>query len=344
MRRGRSVGAGVTLGGLQHALDGTGWEFGVDLAARDSATIGGMVATNAGGTRVVRHGMMRANVAGLRAVLGTGATVGSLAGLRKDNTGYDLAGLLCGSEGTLGVVTKVRLQLVPTAQARLCALVGCIDMSDAVVLATLLQRTGELEAAEFVTRDGVKLLEQQLGLRSPLHASVVVLVELAGRPPLDNALAACIGGRDNVVATDARSRSMLWQIRDRQTEAINRLGPPHKLDVTVPLAALAQFCDAVRSTVHDGAPGPQVYLFGHLGDGNVHVNITGLPSNDNTLDEAVLRLVIFHHGSISAEHGIGRLKRDWLHLQRSTAELDTFRAIKAACDPSGIMNPGVLVP
>jgi FAD/FMN-containing dehydrogenase len=339
--------AGVTLAQLQDRLVGSGWDFAVDLGARGSATIGGMAATNAGGMRVLAHGMMRRQVVGIEAVLADGSIVGSLSGLVKDNTGYDLAGLLCGSEGTLAVITRVRLALVPAAPERLTALVAAEGMDDAVRFAAMVRRqVPSVDALEFVTAEGVALAAETLGVRSPIVAAVVVLVELAGAGDLADPLAAVVGERDCAVASDAVGRAALWAVRERQAEAINHLGPPHKLDVTLPLSALAQFCDAVGDAVSlaagDDANAVRVHLFGHLGDGNVHVNVSGVHPDDELVDEAVLRLVVAHGGSISAEHGIGRAKRKWLHLQRSNAEIAAMRAVKQALDPAGIMNPGVL--
>jgi FAD/FMN-containing dehydrogenase len=147
-----------------------------------------------------------------------------------------------------------------------------------------------------------------------------------------------------VVATEPSRRSELWRYREAHTEAINTLGPPHKLDVTLPLGSLAEFIDRVPSVVQAVAPAARTWMFGHAGDGNVHVNVTGLPPDDDRVDEAVLHLVGDFGGSISAEHGIGTAKRKWLSLSRSSAEISAFRAIKRALDPDGILNPNVLIP
>jgi FAD/FMN-containing dehydrogenase len=337
-----TVGAGVTLGALQAHVAGSGWEVGVDLAARDSATVGGMVATNAGGLAFVRHGGMRDQVVGLEAVLGDGSVVSHLGGLLKDNTGYDLAALLCGSEGTLGVVTAVRLRLVPPAGERVTALVAVAGVASALGVVRELRRAGVvLEAAEVFLDEGMALVCDHLGIGRPLAAApAYLLLEWAG--PVEVLAAADVV--DAVVADDAARRASLWRYREAHTEAVNALGVPHKLDVTLPLGELSAFVDDVRTAVAAVAPGATTVLFGHVADGNVHVNVVGPPPDDEAVDDTVLRLVAERGGSISAEHGIGTAKKRWLHLARSDAELAAFRSIKAALDPNGILNPNVLLP
>lgn len=339
-----TVGAGVTLAAVHAAVAGSGWEFGVDLGARDTATIGGMVATNAGGIRVLRHGTMRANVVGTEAVLGTGEVVSHLAGLAKDNTGFELGGLLCGSEGTLGIVTAVRLRLVRAFAERVVALVGVPTVADAVALAGHLRRTVDsLDALEVMVAPAMAIVSEHLGVPAPfVDAGAVLLIEAAADHDPTEALASALASREAVVATDRAGRARLWRYRESQTEAIGRRGVPHKLDVSVPLSATSAFVADVVALGRDHDA--DVFVFGHLGDGNLHVNLVGPAPDDERLDELVLRLVVDRGGSISAEHGIGRAKRQWLHLNRSPAEIDAFRRIKAALDPASILNPGVLLP
>ncbi|HLW44609.1 MAG TPA: FAD-binding oxidoreductase, partial [Acidimicrobiales bacterium] len=326
-----------------------GWAYGVDLGGRDSATIGGNVATNAGGLRVLRYGDTRAQLLGVQAVLGTGDVVEHLGGLLKDNTGYALHSLLCGSEGTLGIVTAARLRLVPPAPARVAAILGMKDAESAVAAAQELRRTlPSLSAAELMLRPGVELVCRVLGLPQPLDAphAAYLLVEASGAadpaPELAAAVGMLAGVGDVAVAVDSQRIASLFRYREGHTEAINSLGPPHKLDVTLPHAVLPEMVERFPSVVAAVAPGASVWLFGHVGDGNVHVNVTGVDPDDERVDDAVFRAVADAGGSISAEHGIGTAKRKWLELNRSPAELRAFGAIKHALDPDGIMNPHVL--
>lgn len=330
-----TVGAGATLASVAAAVRPAGWEVGIDLAARDSATIGGMVATNAGGAQVLRHGPMRARVTGIEAVLPDGSVVSRLAGLAKDNTGYDLAGLLAGSEGTLAVITAVRLQLVPREPQRTTALAALPSTAAALELVAAARRAlPGLLAAELFHEPGLQLVLKHASLAHPFGgaaAGAYLLLETAD--PAD-AVAATVD--DALLATDPAGRERLWAYRERHTESINAAGVPHKLDVSLPLARLAAFEERCLAL----APG--AILYGHLGDGNLHVNLLGLAPDDESLDEAVLRLVIEHGGSISAEHGIGRAKAGMLPLDRAAGDLAAMRAIKGALDPAGILNPGVL--
>ena len=337
-----TAGAGVTLAALQRHADTAGVAFGIDLAARDSATVGGMIATNAGGTRFLRYGPMRAQVMGIEAVLADGRVISHMAGLAKDNTGYDLAGLLTGCEGTLAVVTAARLRLVPRFDHRVTALIGLPGTAAALeAVAHLRARLASLEAAELFFADGLDLV----GLPSPLRGShdAYLLIECAAATDPTDELAAALADVDDVaVATTPTQRAALWQLRERHTDAINAIGVPHKLDVTLPARTMAEFVDRVRGLVE---PPLRCYLFGHIADGNLHVNVVGVDGTEppDTVDDAVLRLVGELGGSISAEHGIGRAKRQWLHLNRSPTELDVFRTVKRALDPNGILNPAVLV-
>ncbi len=361
-----TAGAGETLAAVQRAAAGAGWRYGVDLAARDSATIGGTVATNAGGLRVLRHGTTRHQLLGVEAVLGTGDVVSRLGGLVKDNTGYDLAGLLCGSEGTLGVVTRVRLALVPAPGPTVTSLIGLATVADAVSLVGHLRRAvPTLEAAELVLADGARLVAEQTGVVPVLDPvpPVQVAVEAVGPPDPTDALAAALeahpGVLDVAVATDAARAVALWHVREAHTEAIARLGVPRKYDVTVPSPRLARFVEQVPDLIRAVDPDAQVWIFGHLGDGNLHVNVTtpsgpGPPRTGplrtgragvarDAVADAVLGRVVADGGSVSAEHGIGTAKRSWLVRDRSAGDVAGMRAIKAALDPDGILNPNVLL-
>jgi len=346
-----TVGGGATLGTVRQAAADAGWAYGVDFAARDSCTIGGNVGTNAGGLRVLRYGDTRAQVLGIEAVLGTGQVVSHLGGLLKDNTGYALPALLCGSEGTLGVVTAARLRLVPPSPHRVVALLAFGGTAEAVSAAAELRRgLPSLSATELMLQSGIALVCRVTGAPLPLadpHPAYL-LVEAAGPADptgeLADAVDHLVGVAEVAVAEDSVRAAALWRYREAHTEAVNALGPPHKMDVTLPAAALADFVDRVPDEVAAVAPRAETWLFGHVADGNVHVNVTGLDPDDDRVDDAVLSLAAGYGGSISAEHGIGTAKRRWLHLNRTAAEIDAFRGIKAALDPDGILNPNVLLP
>lgn len=345
-----TAGAGATIAAVQVAAGAAGWAYGVDWAARDTATVGGSVATDAGGLRFVRHGSTRRQLLGIEAVLGTGSVIRHLPLVAKDNTGYDLAALLCGSEGTLGFVTAARLALVAPPGPIATALVGFASTADAVAAASTLRRTlPGLEAVELMLRAGIDLVRDVTGLAAPFasDAPVVLLVEAAAPDAPEASLAGAVGGLtgvvDAAVAVDGPRRAQLWRYREDHTTAINGLGPPHKFDVTLPAPELAAFIDEAAGLVARTAPTARTWLFGHAADGNVHVNVTGLPADDEAVADSVLRRVAEVGGSISAEHGIGRAKRRWLHLARTPADLAAMRTVKAALDPSGICNPSVLL-
>jgi FAD/FMN-containing dehydrogenase len=343
------AGAGVTLARLRGHAAAAGLDAGLDLGARDSATVGGIAATNAGGARALRYGTARARVAGLEAVLADGGRVLRLGGLLKDNAGYDLPALLIGSEGTLGVITRVRWRLVPRLAARVAALVALDSVGAAgALLGVLRTRVASLEAAELFLDDGLQLVLDHLGAPAPLptRAPVYVLVECAAPADPTEELAAALdeaGIDDALVADDTASRERLWRLREAHTEAIGAAGVPHKIDVGVPLPRLGEFLRRVPDVVAAAAPGARTYLFGHLGDGNVHVNVLGPPSDDESVEAAVLGLVAACGGTISAEHGVGRLKARFLHLVRTPGELEAMAAVKRALDPDGLLNPGVVL-
>lgn len=351
-----TVGAGVTLAALQTHVARSGWRFPVDLGSRDSATVGGMVATNAGGTRAVRYGMFRRHLAGVEAVLADGSVVSRLGGMEKDNTGYDLTGLLCGSEGTLAVVTAARLRLttpLPEVVTACCAFDGLA--AAAAAMGHLRRLLPSLDAAEFLTRATARLVQDQVGATLPFARMppVVVVLECADVTDPSAAMAAALGSDgaaplsgllDVVVAATEAQRADMWRVRHSIADAVNLLGTPHKFDVTVPLDQLAGFCDEARDVARTVVDGAGVWMFGHLGDGNVHVNITGAAPDDGELDGAIFELVARHGGSISAEHGIGTAKARWLHHSRSRAELEAFEAIRTALDPHQLLNPHVLRP
>lgn len=326
-----TAGAGATIGDLQRHAGAAGLAYGVDLASRESATVGGTVATNAGGLHVVAYGDTRAQVVGLEAVLADGSVVSRLEGLPKDSTGYDLSGLLVGAEGTLGVVTAARLRMRPLRPPATTTLVGVRSVAEAVAL---LPSAG-VPVAEVMLGPGVDLVCAVAGLPQPLGRPwpVYLLLETDDLPDLPDGVDA---------AVDPRLRAY----RERHTEAIATRGVPHKLDVAVPVGRVAELADRVADAVRAVQPpgeAYELYLFGHLATGNLHVNVVGPAADDDRVDDAVLRATAALGGTIAAEHGIGVAKTRWLHLTRSPAELAAMQRIRSALDPTGLLNPGVLL-
>jgi FAD/FMN-containing dehydrogenase len=274
-------------------------------------------------------------------------------GLPKDNTGYDLVQLLVGSEGTLGVVTRVVLRLSPRPPARAAALLALDDIASAVAVTRSLRAVPGLDAVEFYTAAGLELVLAAGRARAAFSGSapVHVLAEAVGpdADELSEALATALdeapGVRDAALATGETDRARLWALRESHTEVLAALEPV-KLDVAVPLAALAAFLDRLDEVVAATAPGVTPVPFGHLAEGNVHVNLPGAApfDKDGAVTDAVLTLVAELGGSISAEHGIGRAKRRWLHLGRSAADIAAMRAVKSALDPAGLLSPGRVLP
>ena len=344
------VGAGVTLASLQERTAAAGWAFAIDMASRGSATVGGMLATNAGGTRVLRYGPMRAQLLGFEAVLANGQVVRRMSGVRKENAGYDLASLLAGSEGTLAVFTRALLALVPAPTMHAVALLGFESLAPALAaLAHVRAAVPSLQSAEFFFADGLRLVCEHSGLTPPFPADpgAFLLLEAAGRRDVSSELFGALGDvagvLDSAVAVERPDRDRLWAYRERHTEAINAAGVPHKLDTAVPLDRAVAFEQDLRRLAAS-RPGARLVLFGHLAEGNFHVNLLGLPPGDEALDAAVLELAAAHGGTISSEHGVGRAKARWLPLVRDPADIAAMRALKRSLDPGSILNPGILFP
>ena len=349
-----TAGAGTTLAKAQSHASEQGFDIGVDLAARGSCTIGGMIATNAGGINVVRYGAMRDQVLGLEAVLSDGSIISHLEGLEKDNTGYSFPGLLAGSEGTLGIITKARLRLHPQLSERCSAMIALNTVDDAVAATAQLRRTlPSLHAVEVIFGETMHLVSDHIKASIPAgpEARAWLLVEVAATNDPTDELANSIAlletlPIDVAVGIEPAARNNLWQYREKITEAIATRGTPHKLDVTLSASRLAEFVNGVPHLISRIDSRATALMFGHLGDGNVHVNILGEQGTEPSeeVDRAVLHYAAELGGSISAEHGIGSAKKEFLHLNRSESELAAFRAIKASLDPKGILNPNVLLP
>ena len=344
-----TAGAGVTLAHWREHARQAGLDAPVDFASRDSATVGGAVATNAGGSRVVRFGTMRSQVVGVRAVLADGSTVGSVAGLPKETVGLHLPSLLAGSEGTLGVLTALRLRVVPWYRRTATALVATAGLDEAVaILAHLRAVVTHLDAVELILPEAMALVAAHLGTAPPVTtdgAGAFVVVECADHEDPTDELTDALGEREEVldaaVTTEGPARDHLVAFRDRITESISAEGVPLKLDVAVPVDRLGELVRAAQAAV-DRAGG-RLVPFGHLAEGNVHLNVLDAGDAAAITDE-VLTVATSLGGTISAEHGVGVAKARYLHLVRSPAELAAAAAVKRALDPAGLLNPGVLDP
>ena len=343
--------AGATLLEIQNLASGRGLMYGVDFAARDSATIGGTIATNAGGLNVLKYGTTRRQIVSVEAVTGTGEIIGNLNGLDKDNTGYHLPSLLCGSEGTLAIVTRAKLRLMPKPKERVTILFGLNTIQDAVNLTEACVTTNtEIVACELFFQKGVDLVREAYDLE-PLwnnRNSIYLLCEFAGDSGVldrlnENVLGEMLRTHESIlVATTERERQKLWQYRELHTLAISNKGIPLKLDVTIPLGNLTHFLDSIDTICGNINPLSIPYVFGHSADGNMHLNILQSEPNVAEMEEEILKFVVSLDGSISAEHGIGRAKAPYLHLQRNEEEIRLFREIKKTFDPKGILNPDVI--
>ena len=355
--------AGVTLAAAQAAAAAQNFLFPLTLASEGSCTIGGNVSTNAGGNHVLRYGMMRALVLGLEVVLADGRVLPMLKSLHKDNTGYDLKQIFIGSEGTLGIVTAAALRLFARPAETAVAFAAVAEPEAALRLLALMQgKTGNLLSAfELVPRLGLELAARHVpGIRDPLAAPSpwYVLLEVSGGAGVgaltDAALAEALEqglvGDVVVAQTQAQARS-LWHIRESISEAQKREGASIKHDISVPVAALPAFIAKATAAVVAKFPGARPVTFGHLGDGNLHFNFNAPPGGDvaflaqwDEMQLTVHDIVKEFSGSISAEHGIGTMKRDLLPRYKSSEELDAMRALKHAFDPKNILNPGKTVP
>ncbi len=361
--------AGVVLQQLHEIAAQEGLRFPLTLGGKGSATIGGLIATNAGGTQVLRHGTMRAQVMGLEAVLADGGVLDTLAPLKKDNRGFDVKQLMIGSEGTLGIITAATLRLVPAMAGRLVLWAGLGDIHAArALLLHTEHRAGEaLEAFEVLPAECLDAVLAHLPqARPPLasphrwHALVELVSPHAGESELrsladellESALAEGVIQDATIAANEAQAEA-LWTLRDEISPAERALGPAVQHDISVPVARMADFVSHAIHEVEQAFPGSKAIAFGHLGDGNVHFHIrapVGVDRSRWELDESKAMSAFVHDlvsdagGSISAEHGIGQLKVDELARLADPVRLAVMRSIKHALDPHGILNPGKLVP
>ena len=343
------VGAGVTAAAVQRAAAESGLVFGVDLASRDSATVGGMAATNAGGLRTVRYGNMGEQVLGLDVALPDGTVVTRHSEVRSDNTGYDLTSLFVGSEGTLGVITGLELRLHPAPAHRVTAVAGFDTLSALLDAGRAFRDADGIAALELFDARASALTAEHLGVASPVDGTWLLLVELAGDADPTERLADALDGADLVgepaVGIDVAAQRRLWAVRESIGEILGVYGPPLKFDVSLPLSRIEAFAAAADQVVAAHAPDAIPVLFGHVGEGNLHLNLvrcvlTG--DDEQALYSAMMTLIAEHHGNVSSEHGVGSRKRAYLGMSRTDADISAMRAVKATFDPTGFLNAAVL--
>ena len=357
-----TVEAGAILANVQREADAHDRLFPLSLASEGSATIGGLVSTNAGGTGVLAYGNMRELVLGLEAVFASGEIWSGLGGLRKDNTGYDLKQLFIGAEGTLGVVTAATLKLFPRPAAIETAIAAVVDVQSAVALLNFALARGAITAFELMPRIGVEfVLKHVAGTRDPLERAYpwYVLIDVSLRADAQTGAAqtlladAANSGLivDGVVAQSHAHAQAFWKLRDSLSEAQKPEGGSIKHDVSVPISSIPRFIEEASRAVIAAMPGARPVPFGHIGDGNIHFNISQPAGADKAaflarweaINRIVHDIVHAHGGSISAEHGIGQAKVDEIVRYKSPVALDAMRAVKRALDPDNIMNPGKVV-
>jgi FAD/FMN-containing dehydrogenase len=361
-----TVDAGVVLGDLHEAAVRAGRQFPLHLGSEGSAQIGGLISTNAGGTGVVRYGPMRDLVAGLEIVLADGRVLCDLAGLRKDNTGYMLRHLFIGAEGTLGIITGAVLKLYPQPLGKQVAFAGLNSVEEALALFNLASSLcgTSLTGFELMPRFGVEITARHIdGVRDPLESEHpwYLLIDISTSDSAETAermMTALLEQgfeaglvQDAVIASSVAQQKALWHMRESMSEAQKPEGGSIKHDVSVPVSTVPQFMQEAGEAVMAAMPGARICAFGHMGDGNIHYNISQPVGADkqafldrwHEMNTIVHGLVLSHGGSISAEHGIGQLKRDELAAIRPPIEMDLMRRIKRAFDPAGIMNPGKVV-
>ncbi|HYO01388.1 MAG TPA: FAD-binding oxidoreductase [Mycobacterium sp.] len=343
------VGAGATLAAVQRAAKQAGLVFGVDLAARDSATVGGMASTNAGGLRTVRYGNMGEQILGLEVALTDGSVVRRHSEVRSDNTGYDLASLFVGAEGTLGVLTSLDLRLYPTAVHRVTAIAGFNDLNSLVDAGREFRDADGIAALELIDARASALTAEHMGVGAAVDGAWQLLVELAGDVDHTERLADLLDGAElagePAVGVDAATQHRLWQVREAVADVLGVYGPPLKFDVSLPLSMIDQFATAATELVYEHEPDAIPVLFGHIGEGNLHLNLVRCvldAERERALYSAMMSLIAACRGNVSSEHGVGSRKRDYLTMSRTEADITAMRALKTAFDPEGRLNAAVL--
>ncbi len=342
-----TAGAGATLSAVQRAASAAGLVFGVDLAARDTATVGGMAATNAGGLRTVRYGNMGSQVIGMDVALPDGSMVRRHSQVRADNTGYDLPSLFVGAEGTLGVITALDLCLHPDPAHRVTAVCGFGELSALVDAGRLFRELDGIAALELIDGRAAALADEHLAVPAPVHDRWLLLVELAADHDQTERLAEALEGvhpsSEPAVGVDNAAQQRLWRTRESLAEVVGVYGPPLKFDVSLPLSAVAGFARDAEALVRRHAADAIGVLFGHIGEGNLHLNVLRCSAEqEKELYAAMMDLIAECGGNVSSEHGVGSRKRRYLGMSRDAADIAAMRSLKSAFDPTGYLNAAVL--
>ncbi|AYF33620.1 FAD-binding oxidoreductase [Vreelandella alkaliphila] len=353
--------AGVTLQRVQEAAQEIDMQFPLDLGARGSCTIGGNIATNAGGIRVIRYGMMRQQVLGLEAVLSDGTVVSSLNKMLKNNAGYDLKQLFIGSEGTLGIVTRAVLRLQPDMPSEQTALVAVPSFDALTQLLNLVSRelANSLSAFEALWNNHYKLMTTESGKHAPVLADnspFYAIIETLGLDEAEDAerfsqvLQKALEVdliTDAALASSQAQRQAIWAIREDIEVLVNELKPMFSYDVSLPIPSMQAYVDILEENLETQWPqSGKMVVFGHLGDGNLHIMITvrdDSPDSRRQVEQLVYSSLKAFGGSISAEHGIGLEKKDYLSVSRTSEEIALMKRLKTALDPKGLLNPGKVI-
>ncbi len=341
------VGAGATLAAVQRAAAAADLVVGIDLGARDTATVGGMASTNAGGLRTVRYGNMGEQVIGLDVALPNGSVLRRHSRVRADNTGYDLPALFVGAEGTLGVITALDLRLHPNPSHRVTAVCGFAELAELVEAARLFRGLAGIAALELIDGRAGVLTGELLGVPAPVAADWLLLVELASdhdqTERLADALEAVRMCAEPAVGIDLAAQQRLWRVRESVADVLGAYGPPLKFDVSLPLSAIAGFARGANALIHRHAPAALPVLFGHIGEGNLHLNVLRCAAEaERELYAPMMELIAAAGGNVSSEHGVGSRKRAYLGMSRDPADIAAMRTVKTAFDPTGYLNAAVL--
>lgn len=341
------AGAGATLSAVQRAAGAAGLVFGVDLAARDTATVGGMASTNAGGLRTVRYGNMGSQVIGMDLALPDGSVVRRHSRVRADNTGYDLPSLFVGAEGTLGVITALDLRLHPEPAHRVTAVCGFDELDALVDAGRLFRDLDGIAALELVDGRAGALAGEHLGLPPPVPGRWLLLVELASDLDPTERLADALEGvratGEPAVGVDMAAQQRLWRARESLAELVGVYGPPLKFDVSLPLSAVPGFARDAETLLRERAADAIGVLFGHIGEGNLHLNVLRCSAaQEHELYAAMMDLIAGCGGNVSSEHGVGSRKRRYLGMSRDAGDIAAMRTLKKAFDPTGYLNAAVL--